>query len=88
MKGIGNFITLIVLAAIGLVIGVSVILSTAPTIIAQSATGATTGLENLSSTGKTVVSFVPLLYIIIPLVIIGGVIAGFAVAGKKLLGGN
>ncbi len=90
MKGQGargaELIGVLIIAAIGVSIGVQVFLDTTPPIIDSSATDATEPLENLSVTGKTVASFIPLLYIVLPLAFVGGVAAGLVVAGKKIIG--
>lgn len=81
-----ELIAILIIAAIGVSIGVQVFLDTSNEVIESSQTGAGEPLENLSATGKTVASFVPLLYIVLPLAFIGGVAAGLVAAGKKMIG--
>ncbi len=90
MKGEGargaELIGVLIIAAIAVSIGVQVFLDTTPPIIEASQTGTGEPLENLSVTGKTVASFVPLLYIVLPLAFVGGVAAGLVIMGKRLIG--
>ncbi len=89
-----EFISLILIAAITVGIVVQVFLTTTPTIVESSATNdfnASGGadedagqLQNLSVTGKTVASFIPLLYIVLPLAFVGGVAAVLVLVGRKL----
>lgn len=78
-------IAILIIAAIAVSIGVQVFLDTAPPIVDASATGSGEPLENLSATAKTVASFIPLLYIVLPLAFVGGVIGGLIVVGKKMI---
>ncbi len=82
-----GLIAVIIIAAIGISIATQVFLDTTPPIIDASQTGTGEALENLSVTGKNVASFIPLLYIVLPLAFIGGAAAGIIAAGRKMLGG-
>ncbi len=87
-KDVAKFIGIIIIAAITVSVVVQVFLDTAPEIISSSevvnenATGSP--LENLSTTGRTVASFISLLYIVLPLAFVGGVGAVLVIVGRKM----
>lgn len=94
MSKAAELIGTLVVVAIGISIGIQVFLDTTPQIIESANTEAFNvtgnnedagGLENLSVTGKTVASFIPLLYIVLPLAFVGGTIVGLVLVGRKLL---
>ncbi len=72
---------------LGVVITTAIItqifLDTTPLIITSSGTGSDEPLENLSATGSTIANFIPLIYILLPIIFIGGVfLVIFGLAGK------
>lgn len=90
-----QLISLLVIGAIGLAVGVQVFLDTAEQVTEKARTNSfnATGndeaagdLENLTATGKTVASFVPLMYIVLPLALVGGAAAGLVLVGRRLIG--
>jgi len=81
-----EIVAVLIIAAVAVSIGVQVFLDTAEPIITASQTTAGSPLENLSATGQTVASFIPLVYIVLPLAFIGGVAVGVIAIGKKMVG--
>jgi len=73
----------LILAVILLVVGLSLILDTAEGVIQDSQTGTGTSLENISSTGATVVSFIPLLFVVTGIALVVGAIKLFGTLATK-----
>ncbi len=77
-------------ATVILIVVVSIVtilfLDTANPIVQSADVRAGGPLENLTTTGKTIGSFLPVLYVALPLVFIGVLISVVSIKGKKIIG--
>lgn len=84
MKGQGvQAVVFTILLAISVSIVVQIFLFTLPPVVDSAATASSEPLENLSATGKTVASFISLLYLVLPMAFIVAVIGGVLLFGLR-----